>query len=863
MPRPSERHLVVVVGGQGSAGVCRAVADKGGPSCLVLPLGCSLVGGLSLAGERAARDIASTCRLAAELNKPVGKVSLVGLGIGGLICRAAVGALLTHWPQLLSQTVRCAAFVSVATPHLGWLPSPAGGADRWLRRAALLGSSVYGATLRELLLVDKGRAVLGLSAPTSPCSTALRLFARRVCYSGVGSAVGGCAASCLMLPCAPQIAAGVETVLDSAATAAAVKAADPEAVDLPPPCVRFSARPAPPFLRLAQPPRGTAAAAERVPAPRLRRNSGTPVAAGSVPRLPSFSSSARAPTLPEFTPILEASGKDFGEGSVVMGTISKCYIGGCAGRLIERGKGDVDGQDFACESLKDCEVRMLDRAQTVSVHECVDSTFVLGPVSGSARICNSTNCMVHCAAQQVTVRGCTSMVLHVHSPRSVVVESSTGVVLRPYAVAMPHAEELWRESGLPLGRPNLYSTVVDLSAEDPSVPVPHYVVDAVRTPVPVVRHTSPSAPGVRPELPAHIGTALDQLKDAPARAPSRALTAESRSQLRLGNSGRAALSTAPFERVSSPAPSTDSESASEHTDDGDISRGRLGGILSPLRYRATRACSEGDQSDVWVRGAVGQRVTRGFGSLRGAVFGVQNLEACLIVAADWSGSVLVDRVVHSCVVIGPCAGTVIIADCQFTRVFAFCGSLRLRGCKNVAVHVWSPTRPICDHCTGVTFAPWNLALPRLTALCESARLDPSAPNLWHAPRGPEEGWSLTGAVETNPTPIEMVGEPPPEMPPALLAALRLEVHFPETAAEGGLRRRLNEALMSARQLRWERVLLGGWAAHAFAAGGTLPFSCGLFGAAASHIADSVFKEADPQALGVAAHDTGATALGPR
>eukprot|EP01062_Namystynia_karyoxenos_P005439 TRINITY_DN11905_c0_g3_i1.p1 TRINITY_DN11905_c0_g3~~TRINITY_DN11905_c0_g3_i1.p1 ORF type:complete len:879 (+),score=202.01 TRINITY_DN11905_c0_g3_i1:55-2691(+) len=863
------RHLVVLVSGacSGGGGLADALRERGGKGVLVLHMGgCGSAlycGGLGAAGDRAAGDIAEACRMAAAAGGPrVRALSLVGLGVGGLVCRGAVARLYSSWPALLLRELRLVSFVTVATPHLGWLPagSVAGTVARF---AALTLSPLLGVGARQLLLRDDGKALLGLSAPQSACSAALALFGRRVCYAAPEAAAtdGGCAASCLMLPCSPPSGRlprcpEAAHVADPAAAAAAVTAAwRPQRLSPHPAMVGYDNRPAVPFLLLAQPPRSGSTEGGAGAELRLRTESGAaaldawaaahpqhPQRPPSPPPVGSTAALARAQGPPESgTCVLRERGTGARRGAV-----SDCCVADCSGCFVERARGDVRGQDFVCDALHDCEVRVLDRVQTLSVHRCTDTRIVAGPAAGSVRVSECTNCQIFCAAPLVTVRGCVSVVLHVHCLQPPVVESCSRLTLRPYAAAIPCAARLWEEAGLPCGRPNRFADAVDLSAEDSSVPQPHVVIDASAARPQHFPYSGPALEGaaIPTELPERGALLSPTARSRPAAGALRGLV-QSAGRRREERMDAAAC---PFDRLPTPPPSPTGSACggAEGAAGAEWAAAPAGAdsvvpasVLSPLRYRATRPCCPGQQSELWVSDAVGQRAVRPFGSLRGAVFGVQRVQACLVLAADWTASALVDGVSDSCVVIAPCSGAVVLADCCASRIFACCARLRLRNCHGVAVHAWTPERPYCDGCSGVTFAPWPIALPRLGELFALAGLDPGAPSLWHSPRG--DGWQLTERIPTRPTPLELPGEPAAEMPPPMLAALAVATYFADDAAGCGrlLRRRLNEALVAAEQLGWERVLLLGRGAHHAAALSLR--GCGLYGDLLDHVAAAVFS----------------------
>ncbi|KAL2917069.1 Protein Xrp2 [Polyrhizophydium stewartii] len=116
---------------------------------------------------------------------------------------------------------------------------------------------------------------------------------------------------------------------------------------------------------------------------------------------------------------------------------------------------------------------------------------------------------------------------------------------------------------------------------------------------------------------------------------------------------------------------------------------------------------------------------------------------------DVSAQTTVDACTRSFIYIAPCSGSVFLRDCGDCTVVVAAHQLRLRGCKNIRLSLYTATQPVIESSSDITVSCFQYAYNGLKAQFASAALDPS-----NNPWSPMYDFTATGtqnwrAVDTQ------------------------------------------------------------------------------------------------------------------
>ncbi|KAI9779022.1 MAG: hypothetical protein M1816_003770 [Peltula sp. TS41687] len=187
-------HLVVLVHGlwgnpQHLAAVATALRNKHPDPHLHVLLPKSNSGhftydGIELGGERVTKEIEEEVESLAKEGKVVGKLSIVGYSLGGLVARYAIGLLYSKgWFERIEPVN----FTTFASPYLGARFARLGFQSRLFN---IIGARTLSMSGRQLFLIDSfrdtGRPLLAVLAdPKSIFIRALSQFKRRTLYANI------------------------------------------------------------------------------------------------------------------------------------------------------------------------------------------------------------------------------------------------------------------------------------------------------------------------------------------------------------------------------------------------------------------------------------------------------------------------------------------------------------------------------------------------------------------------------------------------------------------------------------------------------------------------------------------------------
>jgi len=137
------------------------------------------------------------------------------------------------------------------------------------------------------------------------------------------------------------------------------------------------------------------------------------------------------------------------------------------GALFARFSGELNGATVELEGLRECTVLLLDWTSQVTIDKCVGCTFVLGPVSGSVFLRDSSGCTLSAPCRQLRTRGCEACDLFVHT-LGPVVETSAGIRFERYNVSYPGQAAHFKRAGLDVAKNN-WAEVYDFNKGDISI----------------------------------------------------------------------------------------------------------------------------------------------------------------------------------------------------------------------------------------------------------------------------------------------------------------------------------------------------------------------------------------------------------
>ena len=790
-------HLVVVVSGPGCVGLGleRLVADLQG-RCTVLHSDCCrhvgwMYDGIDAAGRRLCQDIVSLLHVSGLAGNAPTRISFAAHGVGGLIARYAAG-LLADTPNALAQGTSLHAFASIDSPHLGLFTIGDGWSYNFLKGAAIPGRT--GAQLRHR---DSDRLIMSvLAGPALPYLNTLHSFKKRLCVTTTDPS---------WVPYTSSSLQTKETVPDSAFTPL-------------PFGFLFDTGGALPFASLSVPPLDLA---------RTGRH-GAP--------------SEHSPKTPH--PIDHQLQEEVAvvSASAVTKSVADTYIAGITNEAILREAGTVSGRDLTIEHIENAELAVLDRSRCTTVCNMRGSVLYLGPVAQSLRIIDTHNSVVWVPAMQISLRGCSNVVLRCYTCLPPLLEMCGGVKIMPYTLAFIGLAGLWCDSGLPPGRENAAKEANDLSRFDVTLKEPHVVTEMDLPKDGVGRAVVHSFVGnfdevdLLSELPKGIvaDDAVLQMvlpfpaslpppeqnhpepfTPLPANSPSQVVITPS-SQRGLNSISVTPLSPPQFRRVAPPhgmdAPlevASPRRAARQEAEQHPATALRIGGVgatvLSPLRHRASRRLYEGTQTHSSAAGCVGQYIAKVHPACNGSSLGVSNCEACSVVVADWTRSTFIEDVKESSLMLGVCADTTVLVGLQNCVVFVCSPRVRLRGCHNVTLHVWTTQPIIAESCTDLLVTPWTLSIPRLDDLFERAGLSAKMPNVWfHVQTVSNSTFTLRNPIPTAITELGIEGHPAPCLPQALANTIQHLVHFAEIE-DPTLRKDMNKTYHTLAPLDWMRI----------------------------------------------------------
>ncbi|KAA0153759.1 hypothetical protein FNF31_06412 [Cafeteria roenbergensis] len=170
-------------------------------------------------------------------------------------------------------------------------------------------------------------------------------------------------------------------------------------------------------------------------------------------------------------------------------------------------------------------------------------------------------------------------------------------------------------------------------------------------------------------------------------------------------------------------------------------------------------------------GKSGEMLRKLPGEVSGQPFNLRDLTDCTVEILDHCDAMHVEALRRCTVFIAASSESVFMRDCHDCDVWLACKQLRTRDCSNCRLFLYSKTDPIIETSTGMGFAPFTGASPKLDEMFASAHLAPER-NLWNRVfdfnKGetcvPEPHWSVLPTEQIKSRSIVVDGLPAPVNP---------------------------------------------------------------------------------------------------
>ena len=118
------------------------------------------------------------------------------------------------------------------------------------------------------------------------------------------------------------------------------------------------------------------------------------------------------------------------------------------------------------------------------------------------------------------------------------------------------------------------------------------------------------------------------------------------------------------------------------------------------------------------------------GEIDGQVFNIADCENSTLVVADHSEQVQIDKCKNCRIMIGACASSIFIRDCEGCTFYTVCRQLRLRTVTQSKFYIYSMAEVHIEYSNTISFAPFNGGYPEQAAHLKKANLDMKH-NLWY------------------------------------------------------------------------------------------------------------------------------------
>ncbi|XP_054279311.1 protein XRP2-like [Macrosteles quadrilineatus] len=124
--------------------------------------------------------------------------------------------------------------------------------------------------------------------------------------------------------------------------------------------------------------------------------------------------------------------------------------------------GSINGQQYVVRNCRKSCIYLLDNINTLTIDDCNDCKFIVGPVTGSVflRDCRDCSCVVACG--QFRLRDCHNVNVFLCCPTQPIIESSRRIHFGCYQLYYDQLEDQFRSAGLSVFN-NIWSSVHDFT----------------------------------------------------------------------------------------------------------------------------------------------------------------------------------------------------------------------------------------------------------------------------------------------------------------------------------------------------------------------------------------------------------------
>lgn len=136
-----------------------------------------------------------------------------------------------------------------------------------------------------------------------------------------------------------------------------------------------------------------------------------------------------------------------------------------------------------------------------------------------------------------------------------------------------------------------------------------------------------------------------------------------------------------------------------------------------------------DTDDYSIRFRDGQTIAKPPGTLNGRPFVLEELTDCEVSLFDYTEQLTITGCKNTTIRCGPCSGICTISQCSSCMIAVAAYACIVTASSDVIVFLYSSSEPEVQDCSKISFAPYNLAYPRLREQFQLSNLE-LRKNLW-------------------------------------------------------------------------------------------------------------------------------------
>ena len=137
--------------------------------------------------------------------------------------------------------------------------------------------------------------------------------------------------------------------------------------------------------------------------------------------------------------------------------------------------GQLVGKACNIEKLKNCKLYIFDACDCLNIDDIDESLIVIAACENLVQLRKCKNTTVIVACRRLSCRGCDKLELLLFAGMDPVIEESTNITVRPYNLRAPDLAATFKQAKLD-AQVNRFLHVRDVSADDSTVPQPHFTV---------------------------------------------------------------------------------------------------------------------------------------------------------------------------------------------------------------------------------------------------------------------------------------------------------------------------------------------------------------------------------------------------